>query len=134
MNKNSFHPLSLLRFLRLLIPVLYICILSKVLDEFLFDPVLLSFFVIYLIILLITLFLSEKISITVMIVLDSIVVCFFTIITVIIIFAMFGNVGEAGFGLIMILFYLPVYIPFIVFLVRDINKRKKIKLDVSKRG
>lgn len=98
-----------------------------------FDPVLLSFLTIYFIILLISLFLSEKISIIIMIIIDSIVVCFFSIYACVIGFYMFQNVGEAGFGILMLLFYTPVYIPFVVFLVRDINKRKRMKLmDIKK--
>ncbi|MBR5033437.1 MAG: hypothetical protein IKX70_07205 [Treponema sp.] len=128
-----FKPFDLLRFIRFLIPVLYVFILSKVLDEFLFDTVLLSFLTIYFIILLISLFLSEKISIIIMIIIDSIVVCFFSIYACVIVFYMFQNVGEAGFGILMLLFYAPVYIPFVVFLVRDINKRKRMKLmDIKK--
>lgn len=119
---------NLLRFIRLLIPVLYYCIISKLVDEFLFLPIFLSIFGIYFFILLISLFLSKEVIIIVMIVFDSIVVCFFSIVTFIILFAMFQNVGEAGFGLIMILFYLPVYILFIVFLVIDVIKGKRGKI------
>ena len=131
MKKNDF--LFLLRFLIItLIYSLEYIFLEK--DYFILDIVLNPVFfpfmlVIYLMIIVISFFCEEKTVKILKAVTDIVFILIFSFQTILLLYLGLEDIGDGGLAVAGIVLYIPMFICFIIWLVRDIKLLKKNSMD-----
>lgn len=83
--------------------------------------------VFYFVTIIVCFVLSSKISVTIQIIIDILFLIVLAIETVYYIYWMIRSPGEAGFGFFTIILFLPIFLFFIFFCIRDIKQYGKIE-------